>query len=303
VSTVARATERKTISSKKTTVIVAYLFIVPAFVGLLIFRIGPIVFSFVGSLYQVSFAHGGKALFVGVQNYLDAVSDPVFWKSVSVTLIFNALINPIQIGVALAVALLVHRNSAVNNFFRTVYIIPIGVSIVIGSTIWNLLLYPYHGLINSMLSSFGIPPQPFLTSVRQALWSIILISSWCGIPYWMLFLIAGIKEIPAELYEAAIIDGARGFQLLRRITLPLLRRTLLFVIVADTSANFLLFTPILLLTKGGPQMSTHTLMYEVYRSAFIGSDMYRALTFSSILLILLLIIILIQFRLLGESRE
>jgi multiple sugar transport system permease protein len=178
----------------------------------------------------------------------------------------------------------------------------LGVSIIVSSSIWSLLLNPNDGLVNSVIALFGIPQQPFLTSTTQALWCIILVASWTGISYWMIFILAGLQEIPDTLYEAAIIDGANAWQTFWRITLPSLRRVLLFVIVADTSANFLLFAPIYVLTGGGPQMSTNSLMHEIYSSAFIYSDIHRALTLTAILLTLLLGFILVEFKMFGKEN-
>ena len=281
--------------------VIAYLFLAPALIGLFVFRIYPIISTFIGSLFSVNYKQGGQAAFTGLQNYFNLAQDPVFWQSLKVTLVLNLFINPIQIVLSLIVALLIHKNTRVNRIFRTAYLLPLGVSIVVSSSIWSLLLNPNDGLVNSVIALFGIPQQPFLTSTTQALWCIILVASWTGISYWMIFILAGLQEIPDTLYEAAIIDGANAWQTFWRITLPSLRRVLLFVIVADTSANFLLFAPIYVLTGGGPQMSTNSLMHETYSSAFIYSDIHRALTLSAILLTLLLGFILVEFKMFGKQ--
>lgn len=280
---------------------IAYLFLTPALMGLIVFRIYPIISTFIGSLYGVNYRQGGQTAFTGLQNYFNLIQDPVFWQSLKVTLVLNLFINPIQIVLSLIVALLIHKNTQINRIFRTAYLLPLGVSIVVSSTIWSLLLNPNDGLVNSVIALFGIPQQPFLTSTTQALWCIILVASWTGISYWMIFILAGLQEIPDTLYEAAIIDGANAWQTFWRITLPSLRRVLLFVIVADTSANFLLFAPIYVLTGGGPQMSTNSLMHETYSSAFIYSDIHRALTLSAVLLTLLLGFILVEFKMFGKK--
>lgn len=295
------SSEKRILSSRLSKIVIAYLFLLPALTGLFVFRIYPIISTFIGSLYSVNYKQGGQTVFAGLQNYLDLIQDPIFWQSLKVTLVLNLFINPIQIVLSLIVALLIHKNTQVNRIFRTAYLLPLGVSIVVSSSIWSLLLNPNDGLVNSLIAVFGIPKQPFLTSANQALWCIILVASWTGISYWMIFILAGLQEIPATLYEAAIIDGANAWQTFWRITLPLLRRVLLFVIVADTSANFLLFAPIYVLTEGGPQMSTNSLMHETYSSAFIYSDIHRALTLSAILLTLLLGFILVEFKMFGKE--
>lgn len=295
------ARKRQGLSARLTTTVIAYGFLLPALAGLLVFRIYPIISTFIGSFYSINYRQGADAVFAGWQNYQDLVTDPIFWQSLRITLVFNVLINPIQITLSLIVALLVHKNTRLNRVFRTAYLLPLGMSIVVSSAIWRLLLNPNDGLVNSVLGVFGIPKQPFLTSVDQAFWCIILVASWTGISYWMIFLLAGLQDIPEVFYEAAKIDGANAWQAFWRITLPLLKRVLLFVTVADTSANFLLFAPIYVLTGGGPQMSTNTLMHETYSSAFIYSDMHRALTLSAILLTLLLGFILLEMKLFGQE--
>ena len=282
--------------------ITAYLFLVPAITGIILFRIVPVVNTFVGSLFRLDYARAGQSTFVGFQNYLDLLHDPIFWISLRITFVFNFLINPFQITISLIVALLVQQNKLINRLFRILYLLPIGMSITIASTTWGFLMAPNQGLINSMLKLLGIPPQPFLTSSKQALFCIILIASWYGISYWMLFFLAGLKDIPSEIYEAALIDGSNSWNTFWNITLPLLRRVLLFIVIVDTSANFLLFAPIYVLTSGGPQISTNTLMYETYASAFIHLDFPRSLTLTCILFILLLLIILVEQRLLEKHR-
>jgi ABC-type sugar transport system permease subunit len=181
--------------------------------------------------------------------------------------------------------------------------LPIGISLPVAVVIWGVVLNPNSGLMNSLLALIGIPAQRFLTSPSQALWSIVLIASWKGVSYWMIFLLAGIKGIPETLYEAARIDGAGAWQILTRITIPLLRRVILFVVVADTISNYLLFIPAYLLTRGGPENATNFLMYEAFKSGFIYLDMNRSMTIVSTLLVFLLVVIALEFRFLKPQHE
>ena len=284
--------------------IIPYLFLLPSLLGLFLFRFYPIILNFYGSVYRTSYSSQGEmSIFAGLSNYIDLYYDPVFWNSLKVTFILNLFINPIQITIALIIALLIKENTLFNRIFRTLFLLPLGVSIAISSSIWKVLLNQSYGLINGILEFLSIPPQPFLTSSNQAIWCIILVASWCGISYWMIFFLVGLQEIPNELYESAMIDGSSNWNTFWKITLPLLKRTILFVTVADTSANFLLFVPIYMLTDGGPSMSTDTLMYEVYSSAFIYSDFRRALTLSSVLLIILLMVVFFEFKMLSKEYQ
>lgn len=284
--------------------VIPYLFLLPSLSGLFLFRFYPVILNFFGSLYSTSYSSQGEtSIFAGLSNYIDLYYDPIFWNSLKVTFILNLFINPVQITIALIVALLIKENTLFNRISRTLFLIPLGISIAIASSIWQILLNPSYGFINGILEFFSIPPQPFLTSSNQAIWCIVLVASWCGISYWMIFFLVGLQEIPNELYESAKIDGSSNWNTFWKITLPLLKRTILFVTVADTSANFLLFVPIYMLTNGGPNMSTNTLMYEVYSSAFIYSDFRRALTLSSVLLIILLIVVFFEFKMLSKEDQ
>jgi len=281
---------------------VAYLFLLPALAGLGLFKVYPVALSLYKSFYIKSFA--AKAdVFVGWEGYRALLEDPVFWQSAWVTILFNFIVNPLQVVLALALALFLSVEFRGIHLVRSLYMLPIGISLPVAAVIWGVVLNPNAGLLNSILVAVGGSPQPFLTSPSQALWSIILIACWKGIPYWMIFLLAGIKGIPETLYEAARIDGANAWKILTRITIPLLRRVILFVVVADTISNYLLFIPAYLLTRGGPEHSTNFLMYEAFKSGFIYLDMNRSMTIVSVLLVFLLAVIALEFRFLRPEHD
>jgi len=159
-----------------------------------------------------------------------------------------------------------------------------------------------NGLINGMLSAIGIAPQPFLSDTGQALWSIVVLASWLGVPYWGLFFLAGLQGISQEVIEAALVDGAKGIRLFWYITLPLLRRVITFVLVSDTIANFLLFVPVYVLTRGGPQLATNFVMYEAYRRGLIFGDLGGSSAIVVVLLLFLGIVVAAEFYFLRERR-
>ena len=274
-----------------------FLFFFPAFIGLIAFSAYPVLLAFWESLFTATYGSAkANTIFVGFENYQMLWDDIVFWRSVKATVLLTVFINPIQISLALALALLLQRTSRFIGTIRTLFLLPVGVALPVATIVWGLLLNPNKGLLNSFLDVLGVAPQPFLTSETQAIWSIILIASWKGVALWMLFLLAGLQDIPKIFYEAARIDGARVLDQIRYITLPLLRRSLLFVTVADTAANFVLFVPMFILTQGGPRNSTNVLMYEAYRSGFAFQDYGRSMAIVTILTVLILIIIGIQIR-------
>jgi ABC-type sugar transport system permease subunit len=269
---------------------VPYFFLLPAVLLLSVFKLYPILVSAAGSLYQ-------DDGFVGLGNYAALFADRIFGKSLQATLLFNVFVNPIQIALALALALLVNRKLRGIALLRSVLYLPVVVSIAVTCVVWGIMLNPNGGVVNGMLNAVGIPSQPFLTSADQALGSIILMTTWKGVAYWMMFLLAGLQDIPDSLYEAARIDGAGRRGQFRHVTLPMLKRPLAFVIVADTVANMLMFAPNYVLTKGGPQLSNHFLMYEAFSSAYRYVDMGRAYSITTLLLVIVFLIVSVQVRL------
>ncbi|MBV9391810.1 MAG: sugar ABC transporter permease [Verrucomicrobia bacterium] len=281
----------------------AYLMLAPALAALAIFRIYPIAATVWGSLCTESFVVAGKQIFVGAANYVDLMKDPIFWKTIWVTIKLNLVINPFQVCLAFGLALMVNQNFRGIGFYRLLFFIPIGVSLPIACVVWRIMLDPNSGLIDSLLAALRIPNQPFLISQNQALWCIVAIASWKGVSFWMIFLWAGLQDVPRELQEAAKIDGAGAVQRLLRITLPLLKRPLLFVLVTDTAVNFLLFVPMFLLTGGGPSYSTNVLMYEAYKTGFVYGEMGRALAIVMVMLTLVVATVIIQFQLFRQEQS
>ncbi len=281
--------------------LVALAFLAPALVSLLVLRLVP-----AGSALWESFFHksllGGGDVFVGLGNYVALFTNPGFLGALGVTVLFTILINPIQVGVAFLLAVLYTKRSAGSRVWRSLVILPIAVPPAVSAVIWSVIYRP-DGLANSFLSLVGIPPQPFLTSQQQALWCIIVLLSWIGVGYWMLFLIAGLNDIPHSYYEAASLDGASAWRQLWSITFPLLRRPLAFVLVADTVSNFLVFAPVQILTKGGPQGATNLLMYDIYNRAYTLGDLNKAQAEVIILVLLTVAVVAVQFRLLRSEES
>ena len=283
---------------------VPYLFLAPALIGTIAFKLYPIFIGFWESLIYTSFSGGAeKRIFVWFENYQYLFDDKIFWKSLEMTAFLTIIINPLQIAMSLGLALLLMRKSKFIRIIRSLYLLPIGIALPIATIIWGLMLDPNQGLINGLIGVFGIPPQPFLVSENQALWCIIAIATWKAVAFWMLFLLAGLEDIPKQYYEAAEIDGATPFQKFRYVTIPQLKRTILFVFVADTAANFVLMVPMIILTKGGPLQSTNVLIYEGYRSGFYYQDWGRSLSIITILTVITLIVIGLQLLFLSEKNE
>lgn len=285
----------------RTPVLLIAALLAPALIGLVVFRLYPVALAIGDSFFNMV---RGQQVFVGLDNYLSLLGDSTFWKSMQVTFWFNLLINPIQIALALGLALLYVQQFKGVTLYRVLFLIPIGVSLPTAVIIWRIML-SQDGLVNGVIGIAGVPAQPWLTSESLALYSIIAIATWKGISYWMIFIIGGLQTISPEIYDAARIDGIKPWQRLLFITIPLLRPTLLFVLVADVTINFLLFAPIFMLTLGGPADSTNVLMYEAYKSGFIFGDMGRAMAIIVVVVAILLVIVGLQFKLLSgrEARS
>ncbi|AKG34736.1 carbohydrate ABC transporter permease [Paenibacillus durus] len=277
------------------------LFLFPALAGLVLFKLYPILSGFVQSLYTTTFITGGRS-FVGLQNYISLFTDPVFWNSLKVTLLFNVIINPLQILLAFFLALLLNAKIKRIAWFRSVHFVPVAISVPTACMLWNIMLSPEQGVVNSILAALGLPQQPFLGSSSQALGSIIAIASWKGVGYWALFLLAGLQEVPTSLLEASSLDGASRWKQMIHIVYPMLKRPLTFVVVSVTTANFLLFSPMYILTKGGPENSTDVLMFESFNNAFLYSDLGRSSSIVVTLLLITLTIVAFQFRWLKTSH-
>ena len=279
----------------------AAAFLAPALVAIATLRIAPTVSAAVSSLYK-GFPGGVRpATFSGLANYQELVGNEMFRDTVLRTIVFNVIINPVQVAIALVISVLLTRRILAPNVWRMLVFVPATVPIVGSSIVWGIALRP-EGPINAIISALGGSPQPFLTSSSQAMASIMLVISWIGIGYWMLFLVSGLESIPEEYFEAAKLDRAGPVRTFFSITIPLLKRPLLFVLVADTVANFVLFVPIQMLTNGGPENSTTMQMFNAYRTTYTYSSKNLGAAEVMILTVIMLAFVALQFRLLREDR-
>ena len=274
---------------------VPYLMILPALLLILYFKIYPIVSTLMESLFD-------KGQFT-LKVYNRVMGNSQFWQSLWITIQLNLVMIPLQILISFCLSLLANARVKGIGGFRTVFFLPFTISLTIASIIWGLMFNTNNGVINSIIGFLGIPSQRFLVDKNQALWCIVVIASWKGCGYWMMFFLAGLKNIDGSIYESAKIDGAGFFSTLFQITIPLIKKVTLFIFVANTTANVLLFVPIQMLTEGGPQGSTNVLMYEAYKSAFRFADRPRSAVIVTVLLVIIAMISIFQFMLLHEKDK
>lgn len=280
----------------------AFILLLPAAIGLILFSFVPILQAFQISFYNAPLLSSQRT-FVGLENYATAISDPVFIQALVNTIVYAIEIVILQVVVALVLALLIRNYFPGIGFFRSAYFLPVVTSLVVVSTVWKIMYHTDNGLINSVLRTAALSPVHWLTSPDVALWSMVIVGVWKEVGFSMLVLLGGLQGIPHDLYEAGAIDGATGWNSFWHITLPLLRRAMLFVVVLSTINAFKLFTPIYVMTEGGPADSTQTLVYYIFQSAFGYYKMGYASALSFLLLILVVILAAIQFRVFRSDVE
>ena len=262
--------------------ILPYCMLAPALFVIIIFKIIPII-----SVVLWSFVRDGN---FSTKTYVILFQDKTFWNSLGTTLKMNLVMIPMQVILSFILALIVNMQLKGIAIFRTIFYLPVTMAISVASITWDMMANYNSGVFNSILSFVGIDKQGLFTDARQALWCIVLMATWKGCGYWMMYFLAGLKGIDTEIYESAKLDGAGFFTMLFKVTLPLLK-------------NVLLFAPMQLITEGGPQNSTNVLMYEIYKSAFRSGNAARAGALTTILLIIVLVIVVTQFLMLNSENH
>jgi multiple sugar transport system permease protein len=267
----------------------ALLFLALALTGLIVLTIGPIIASFVLSFTDWDLL--GPPRFVGLRNLQDLLADKTFWRALQNTIVFTVVSVPLGVALSLGLALALNRRVRGIGFYRTLFLLPLVASNVATSLIWGLMLDPVAGPVNYLLGQAGLPQPGWLGDTFWAMPAIIIMSVWKGFGFNVVIFMAGLQGIPKELYEAAAIDGAGHSAQFRHITLPMLSPTIFFVLIIALIASFQVFDATYVLTKGGPQNSTITLVYYVYRAGFQQLQMGYASAISYVLFALTLAIV------------
>ncbi|PKQ22091.1 MAG: ABC transporter permease [Actinobacteria bacterium HGW-Actinobacteria-5] len=267
--------------------------LVPAAVLMITFLIIPIFLTFGLAFTNARLISPVPARFVGFDNFVRLFTNDTFWKSLLNTIVFTIVIVPVQSGLALGLAILVNAKVRGTNFFRTVYFLPVVTSMVVVSMLW-LFMYQPDGLINVLLAKVGITGPDWLGDPKTALFAIIVLSIWQAVGFHMVIWLSGLQTIPAELYEAASIDGAGRWQQFVHVTWPGLRQTSIFILITITIAAFSLFTQVNIMTQGGPLDSTSTLVYMAVFTGFQQQQTGYAAAISLVFFALVLTVSLIQ---------
>lgn len=278
--------------------LLAYLFLVPTLLGLLFFTLGPVIAGFL-----ISFTNWNIFLppqWVGLDNYQILFTQELPRKVFSNTLYYTLINVPLNMTVALGMALLLNLRLRGVSFYRAIYFLPVVTSTVAASLIWSWLYSPNFGPINYFLAAIGIDGPPWLASTTWAMPAVILMSVWKGFGTNMLIFLAGLQGIPQEVLEAAMIDGSTRWQRFWRVTWPLLTPTTFFVLVISCIASFQVFEQVFVMTEGGPAYATTVLGLFIYLNAFRYNNMGYAAAVAYILFALILAITLVQLKLQGR---
>lgn len=277
-----------------------YLFVLPAMLGLLAFGLLPLVSAFAVSLHNYDLVNP-RPPYVGLSNYTSLATDGVFWVALRNTSVYALMLVPLQTAVGLSLAVMVQPTTRWIAILRASYFMPVVISYVVAAGLWEILFATPNGPMNSLLALAHLPPQLFFHDPQQALPLIALMSSWKWSGITMLIYLSGLHEIPAELYEAAGVDGAGGLRQFWTITWPLLHRITLFVLVVNTIEAFKIFTPVYVITKGGPLNATTVLVFHLFREGFRYIHLGYASALSFVLLVLILSLAALQFWVLREE--
>ncbi len=280
--------------------IIAFLFILPALINFTLFRYYPIVSAARSSLYQYSLL-GGYRDFIGFDHYVRMVSDQAFWNSLQVTFVYVLVKIPVQVIIALALAIFLSKQSVGSAIVRSSIMAPMVTSIIVVSIIWALMLHSDQGLFQSILNAVGLPKMRFISHENRALPALTGMMIWKDVGFSMIILMAGLKGIPGVYYEAAVVDGAGPWQRFWNVTIPLLRPVLMFVLVTQIAFSFQMFAPVFQMTKGGPLESTNVIVHYIYQQGFLFQDMGYASALSMVTLVILLVISFGQIKLLDTD--
>jgi multiple sugar transport system permease protein len=272
----------------------AFAFLAPSLIGVILFLVIPIIFVIGLSLVQWNMLTPMK--WVGLSNYVNIFEFDGFGHSLVVTAYYVILNIPIQTAFALGMAMLLRSKRAGTGVIRIIAVLPFLSTPVAMGVVWNWIFNPTTGLINQFLAHLGITGPAWLSNEATAMPVIAFANIWQYAGYNMLFFLAGLSAIPPTVYEAASLDGATKWEQFRRVTLPLLRPTMLFVLVTGVIGSFQVFDTVYVMTAGGPGNATEVASLNIYNTAFAGFRIGEASAMSVVLFAVILAITIVQFR-------
>ncbi|WP_445671725.1 carbohydrate ABC transporter permease [Paenibacillus sp. FSL R7-0210] len=276
-----------------------YFFTGPMLLGVLVFTLIPMIFSFMLSFTKWSFVTGfDKIRWSGLDNFRQLFQDEVFLKSLGNNFIM-LLAVPVGMAIALILGVIITSHVYAAGAFKVIYFMPQISSVVAVAVVWQVLFHPSYGPVNGFLSAIGVDnPPKWLADPTYALPSVMLLMIWIDLGVSLIIYIAGIKNIPADLYEAATIDGASKLAQFRSITFPLLTPTTFFLLVTGIIGNFKSFALVKVLTDGGPANSTSVVVYDMYQTAFV--DLQTGYASSMVMILFVIVLAITGLQWLGQ---
>lgn len=280
---------------------VPYLFLVPAAVILILFFFVPFLESFVLSFqsYQNDIYN---PQWVGLENYIKLFHAPVFWKTLVNTFIYLIGVVPLLVVLSLIIAILVNQKLRGIKIFRVIIYIPVIVSIVVAGIAWKWI-YAENGILNYLISLFDISKIGWLTDPNFALYSVMAVTIWKGLGYYMVIYLAALTSVPKDLYEASDIDGANVLQKHLTVTVPHLMPTITLVSVISSISAMKVFVEIYVMTQGGPLNASKTIVYYIYQRAFENLDMGYASAAGVVLLVIVMIMSIINIKFFEKNKQ
>lgn len=283
-----------------------YLFLLPGFILFGLFVIWPMLYSLRISFYEWNIVHPEQSIGIGFQNYVDVLNDAIFHRAVINTLIYMIITVPGQIVLGVLVALLLNQKFPGRMLFRTIYYLPVITSWVIVTALFEYLFNGQAGLVNSVLTSLGLIQQPirWLADAKLVLVPLCLLGIWKGVGWTAVIALAGLQSIPVHLYEAAAVDGATSGQRVRYITLPLLRPTLVFLLVVLMIGGMNVYISFLLINRmGNLQNDAQVILTWMNRQTFDNFNFGQGAAISYVLMIVVFIVSWVQIRLLQREVD
>lgn len=291
---------------KREDMILAAVLVIPAAIIMSVVTIYPILRSFWISLHQWDLTKPKEGHpFLGFENYKVILSDPVFWESVKITMIFVVATVTLAITLGLLIALLLNQEFRGRNLVRTLALLPWAIPSVVNGIMWKWIFNPSYGALNGLLYSLGLIDKYIIWLGRPstALASVALADVWKETPFIMLLFLAALQTIPADLYEAARVDGASALQSLFKITIPLIRPTLFVALALRTIWALKSFDLIYTLTAGGPSNGTSVIGYYIYRKSFVSLQMGRGSAAAFVMTAVVLVLVLFYQRAIHRKVE
>jgi len=279
------------------------VFLLPLLAGMILFQLVPFGIAIYNSTLSINITNPDAAKPVGLRNYTDLLHNFKFFHALGNSLLYMLGKLALQLPLALALALLANQAFSGRALLRGALFAPLVASEVVVAMLWNVIFFPDTGLLNAILSRLGLPTQGFTSSVTEALLSILSVVIWQDVGFTLLIFLAGLQSIPEQLYEAARLDGASARQSLQFLTLPLLKRSIMLAAFMATLGGFRIFTPIYVMTQGGPQEATTSAIYYIYEQAFKFLNMGPASSMAVIFILLLGAVTLVESRLLKTELQ